>query len=110
MLQISRFLKPDGHFISITFAQPHFRKPLYAKTQFQWAIDTVTFGDTFHYFVYNMTKGRTLSETDTALEKRHAARRNVPKEEVVYLTDSDDDDFLLSNMTLGINEKAAVGT
>lgn len=57
-------MKPNGVFISITFAQPHFRKPIYALDKYEWSIEQYTIGETFHYFVYVMTKGKKLSESD----------------------------------------------
>ena len=57
-------LEKNGVFISITFAQPHFRKPLYALDKYNWSIDLFTVGDTFHYFVYVMTKCKPLKESD----------------------------------------------
>jgi len=54
--EISRVLKPNGVFISITFAQPHFRKLLIDNDEFNWDLQVLTIGDFFHYFVYVMTK------------------------------------------------------
>jgi len=54
--EIYRVLKPNGIFISITFAQPHFRKKLIQKEKFQWDLTMDTIGDFFHYFVYVLTK------------------------------------------------------
>eukprot|EP01111_Echinosteliopsis_oligospora_P010567 TRINITY_DN3323_c0_g1_i1.p1 TRINITY_DN3323_c0_g1~~TRINITY_DN3323_c0_g1_i1.p1 ORF type:complete len:217 (-),score=58.68 TRINITY_DN3323_c0_g1_i1:18-668(-) len=54
--EISRVLKPNGVFISITFAQPHFRKKLIDKQQYNWDLSTETIGDFFHYYVYVMKK------------------------------------------------------
>ncbi|KAK2978350.1 hypothetical protein RJ640_016452 [Escallonia rubra] len=59
MLQgVHRVLKPDGIFISITFGQPHFRRPLFEAPEFTWSVEWSTFGDTFHYFFYILRKGR----------------------------------------------------
>ncbi|RNA05216.1 endothelin-converting enzyme 2 [Brachionus plicatilis] len=65
--QVSRILKNGGVFISITFAQPHFRKPLYAHDKFNWSIQLFPIGDTFHYFIYVMKKGEELSAGDREL-------------------------------------------
>ena len=62
--KVSNILKDDGVFISITFAQPHFRKPLYAKDEYKWSIELQTIGETFHYFIYIMKKGRVLNPDD----------------------------------------------
>lgn len=50
--------------MSITFAQPHFRKPIYALDKYKWSIEEFRIGDGFHYFVYAMTKGRELADAD----------------------------------------------
>jgi len=78
---VSRILKPGGRFISITFAQPHFRVPIYAVTDYKWDARWDTFGETFHYFIYTMTKGLPLSadvlrrskEYYDRLDKKHEA-------------------------------------
>ena len=63
-LKVSKLLKDNGVFISITFAQPHFRKPLYAHDDYNWSIELHTIGETFHYFIYVMTKGQKLNPND----------------------------------------------
>ena len=68
ILQVSQILKKNGHFVSITFSQPHFRKPFLAKSQYNWSIFVHTFGDSFHFFFYVMEKGKQLSEDDKELE------------------------------------------
>jgi len=51
---VSKVLKrPDGKFISITFAQPHFRRKFYEK--FWSSSATETFGTGFHFYFYTMT-------------------------------------------------------
>ncbi|XP_026433306.1 EEF1A lysine methyltransferase 4-like isoform X7 [Papaver somniferum] len=57
MLQgVHRVLKPDGVFVSISFGQPHFRRPLFEAPEFSWSIEWKTFGDGFHYFFYILKK------------------------------------------------------
>lgn len=47
---VSKILKPGGKFLSITFAQPHFRTKLYKE---HWSNCTYsTFGSGFHYYFY----------------------------------------------------------
>ncbi|XP_026456164.1 EEF1A lysine methyltransferase 4 isoform X2 [Papaver somniferum] len=59
MLQgVHRVLKPDGVFVSISFGQPHFRRPLFEAPEFSWSIEWKTFGDGFHYFFYILKKNR----------------------------------------------------
>ena len=57
-----RVLRPAGVFISVTFAQPHFRKPFLLSKQFDWNMSISTFGESFHYFVYVMRKGQRTDE------------------------------------------------
>lgn len=54
---VHRVLKKDGIFISISFGQPHFRRPLYGAEEFTWSVEWKTFGDGFHYFFYILKKG-----------------------------------------------------
>eukprot|EP01018_Ginkgo_biloba_P032051 Gb_17789 [translate_table: standard] len=59
---VHRVLTPEGVFISISFGQPHFRRPLFEAAGFTWSMEWSTFGDGFHYFFYTLKKGtRTLS-------------------------------------------------
>lgn len=68
--QVSRVLKLGGRFISITFAQPHFRKQLYTREEFGWSVRHDAYGSSFHYFLYVMTKGEALSPEERALQTR----------------------------------------
>ncbi|GAB4853937.1 hypothetical protein Ancab_018146 [Ancistrocladus abbreviatus] len=58
---VHKVLKPDGIFISISFGQPHFRRPLFEAPEFTWSIEWTTFGDGFHYFFYTLGKGKRTS-------------------------------------------------
>ncbi|OVA18627.1 Methyltransferase domain [Macleaya cordata] len=70
MLQgVHRVLKPDGVFISISFGQPHFRRPLFEAPEFTWSIEWNTFGDGFHYFFYILKKGRRTMDSEGCSEK-----------------------------------------
>lgn len=74
MLQgVHRVLKPNGIFISITFGQPHFRRPLFDAPEFTWSIEWSTFGDGFHYFFYILRKGQRSLQTDG-----YTKRTNIP--------------------------------
>lgn len=55
---VHRVLKPQGTFISISFGQPHFRRPLFEAPGFTWSMEWNTFGDGFHYFFYILNKGK----------------------------------------------------
>lgn len=52
--EVLRVLKPGGKFISISFGQPHFRKPLMERSE-QWSLEVNPIDDTF-YFLYIFTK------------------------------------------------------
>ncbi|XP_067048896.1 EEF1A lysine methyltransferase 4-like [Acropora muricata] len=66
--KVSQILVTGGCFISITFSQPHFRKPILAKAQYDWSVSTSTYGNSFHFFFYVMKKGQQLNEDDKLLE------------------------------------------
>ncbi|CAN7984806.1 unnamed protein product [Ixodes hexagonus] len=90
--EVSRVLRDGGRFISITFAQPHFRGPLYANPDFGWSLETYEFGEGFHYFYYLMTKGRTLlPEMVSRYRLPVVRRRSRPSRS----SESDNEDFLL---------------
>lgn len=78
LTQISRCLRMEsGRFISISFQQPHFRRPFLAKEKYQWSIEvhSVSGGsESVEYFVYVMTKGEKMSEEDRLLEQGKSAK------------------------------------
>lgn len=90
--EVSRVLCNGGRFISITFAQPHFRSPLYADTQFDWSLDTFEFGSSFHYFYYIMTKGQRLLSSAISHYCLPTFRRNSSTSQS---SEHDSEDFLL---------------
>ncbi|KAK8785591.1 hypothetical protein V5799_008040 [Amblyomma americanum] len=90
--EVSRVLCSGGRFISITFAQPHFRSPLYADTQFDWSLDTFEFGSSFHYFCYVMTKGQRLSSNAVSHYCLPTFRRNSSTSQS---SEPESEDFLL---------------
>ena len=57
---------PGGIFLSITFAQPHFRRPLLLDPAFDWGMIAAAFGPPggFQYFVYALRRG-SRTEKDT---------------------------------------------
>lgn len=61
---ISAVLKPNGKFLSITFAQPHFRRKFYDKFWRTCKVDT--FGTGFHYFFYTMSDAIYSKSNDAA--------------------------------------------
>ena len=59
--EISRVLKPkDAKFLSLTFSQPHFRLPFYAKTKYNWNVLHESYGTGFQFSCFVMIKGETL--------------------------------------------------
>ncbi|XP_034051833.1 EEF1A lysine methyltransferase 4 [Gymnodraco acuticeps] len=98
LTEISRCLKPGGRFVSVTFANPLFRKRLYARTEYNWSINEYSYGEGFEYFVYVMTKGEGLSPEDAALEKKILEDRKAPPPMIA--TQSEDEEDFLSNIDL----------
>ncbi|AWP04158.1 putative endothelin-converting enzyme 2 [Scophthalmus maximus] len=102
--EISRCLKPGGRFVSVTFAQPHFRKRLYARTEYNWSIKQHSYGTGFLYYVYVMTKGEKLSPEDADLEKKLLEKKlledtKAPANRDTTTQHEDKEDFL-SNIDL----------
>ncbi|KAJ6827183.1 methyltransferase-like protein 13 isoform X1 [Iris pallida] len=67
---IHRVLKPGGMFVSISFGQPHFRRPLFEAPYFTWSFEYDTFGDGFHYFFYTLKKGSRTLESNGCISKK----------------------------------------
>lgn len=80
--QVSEILKPNGIFLSITFAQPHFRLPLYAEVKYGWSIETKKFGTDFAYFLYIITKGMPLNMDQIQKYLYCIAKSEAPDEDV----------------------------
>ncbi|CAM8981304.1 unnamed protein product [Rhodiola kirilowii] len=79
---VHRVLKPKGIFISITFGQPHFRRPFFSAPEFTWSVEWKTFGETFHYFVYVLKKGKRSDENSNCEEKFDIPSVNLLHEEL----------------------------
>ncbi|XP_057451119.1 uncharacterized protein LOC130743031 [Lotus japonicus] len=79
---VHRVLKANGTFISITFGQPHFRRPIFNAADFSWSVEYTSFGETFHYFVYVLKKGQRSSYEDIQLKRFEAPRINLFHEEL----------------------------
>jgi SAM-dependent methyltransferase len=99
LTQISRLLKPNGgRFVSVTFAQPHFRVPLYLlRSNYDWDVSVETFGEGFHYFYYTMTRGQKPSLQHVQLRENYERRKtgNELLNSATCISNSDDEDFLL---------------
>ncbi|XP_056246287.1 EEF1A lysine methyltransferase 4 [Seriola aureovittata] len=104
LTEISRCLKPGGRFVSVTFAQPFFRKRLYARTEYNWSIKQYSYGEGFQYFVYVMTKGEQLSPEDAALEKKLLEKNQLEDTKStptrIATTQNEDNEDFLSNIDL----------
>lgn len=86
-----RVLKDGGVFVSITFMQPHFRKPFLTAEQYTWSCDVSSYGGghSLEYFVYVMKKGhRVKDQSDGKLKPRQQMVLDIVQNHV------DDEDFL----------------
>ncbi|KAL5715104.1 hypothetical protein ACHQM5_016980 [Ranunculus cassubicifolius] len=86
--EVHRVLKRDGIFISISFGQPHFRRPLFEAPEFTWSIEWNTFGDGFHYFFYILKKGR--RSVDELGQKKVLQTPSI----CLYQEELEDEDYL----------------
>ena len=89
--EISRVLKRQGRFLSLTFAQPHFRSPFYAQEKYGWSVDYETFGSGFHYFCFIMTKGRPLQGQVTIASE--VSKLTLNSTETYSSSDEGEEDF-----------------
>jgi hypothetical protein len=94
-MQVSEILRDNGVFISITFAQPHFRKPIYALDKYNWSIEQFTVGETFHYFIYVMTKGQKLNESEKYFYCRQEGKSDASRL-TVQLENDTNENYLLN--------------
>ncbi|XP_035027152.1 EEF1A lysine methyltransferase 4 [Hippoglossus stenolepis] len=94
--EISRCLKPGGRFVSVTFAQPIFRKRLFARAEYNWSIKQYSYGKGFEYFVYVMTKGEQLSPEDADVEKKLLEEMESEPGRTPATQKEDTEDFLLN--------------
>ena len=104
MMQVSRLLKPaGGRLISIPFAQPHFRVPLYVgpAEDFDWDVEIGSFGTGFQYFIYTMTRGQPMSNYCRGLREQYEHRKHRrDTDTVVHLSDSEDENYLLDAVNI----------
>ncbi|BDA44495.1 EEF1A lysine methyltransferase 4 [Coccomyxa sp. Obi] len=96
LAETHRVLSADGVFVSVTFAQPHFRRPFLQAPQYSWGMHVATFGEGFHYFVYAMRKG-TRAETEGAERDAGVAEgiKRVALKESPMHEHMEQDDYLL---------------
>ncbi|RXG57535.1 Methyltransferase-like protein 13 [Armadillidium vulgare] len=79
LLQISTLLTDGGKFISLTFAQPHFRKKIMCHRRYNWSYKYFTYGSSFHYFFYVMTKGESFLCSSSEEEEEESEKENGHK-------------------------------
>lgn len=91
LCEISRVLKSKkAKFLSLTFAQPHFRMPFYSKTKYKWNVDHEIFGSGFHYHCYSMTKGLALDDQVTIQSATDVSKVSLNiNENYRYINDGD---------------------
>ena len=95
-------LRHGGRFISITFADPFFRRALFARKEYDWSITTQTFGETFHFYYIIMNKGHSLTESDQNLRSKFVERHKVTPQTILVdrtpleSSDSEDEEFLFN--------------
>jgi len=53
--EVTRVLKPDGIFIYLTFAQPHFRRKVLYRSGYSLEVQEI--GEGFSYFLYTLRRG-----------------------------------------------------
>ena len=90
-----RVLSPRGVLLSVTFAGPHFRKPLLQDGAFTWRCAHDYFGsdDAWHYSFYAMRKG--LKQPHEADEpEQQQAVQHEPRESMLH-EHMDDESFLM---------------
>ncbi|WOK92241.1 hypothetical protein Cni_G00932 [Canna indica] len=89
---VHKVLKPEGIFISISFGQPHFRRPLFESPGFTWSMEWNTFGEGFHYFFYILKKGKRISESDYSNEYKNGSW-SVPSFNLLH-EELEDEDYI----------------
>lgn len=89
-----RVLSPRGVLLSVTFAGPHFRKPLLQDGAFTWRCAHDYFGsdDAWHYSFYALRKG--LKQPHEADEPEQQAVQHEPRESMLH-EHMDDESFLM---------------
>ena len=90
--EISRVLRPDGgRFVSISFAQPHFRTRLLARPEYGWGVShgVLNPDSAFHFYHYVMTRGEELGAVPNA-----CPGPEIEEESDYSLSDEADDSFL----------------
>ncbi|XP_071956517.1 EEF1A lysine methyltransferase 4-like [Antedon mediterranea] len=95
--EISRVLRPNGTFLSLTFVSPILRKVLYANEKYDWSIQITTVESTrlFSCYLYTMKIGESLSAADIELaHNRFKVQENVKT--LLLPNEQDNEEFLLN--------------
>ncbi|GJJ11115.1 hypothetical protein Clacol_005346 [Clathrus columnatus] len=58
--EVIRTLRPTGHFLYLTFGQPHFRKRYLQRPG--TTLKIIELGDAFHYYLYIMTNSEDVQQ------------------------------------------------
>ena len=87
-------LTASGVLLSVTFAQPHFRRPFFLASQYDWSMQHATFGETFHYFVYALRRGARTEEDGPDANVANGPIVRSEKESIMH-EHMDHEDYLL---------------
>lgn len=76
--EISRVMKANGTFLSISFAQPHFRSKLYLDRDYGWHVEaSLEIGTSFHHYYYHLVKSGKWTE-ELQLKYRYEPPNEIP--------------------------------
>lgn len=97
--QAHRVLRPGGVFLSVTFAQPHFRMPYLTLPQFTWSADVSNFGGEgmLEYFVYRCVKGARSSSAVVPRFGSTTSWHRKTDDPTPYHEHMDDENFLANS-------------
>eukprot|EP00127_Corallochytrium_limacisporum_P004243 Clim_evm188s157 gene=Clim_evmTU188s157 len=97
---ISKALSQEGTFISITWAQPHFRRRFLERPEYGWSVEVKTFGESFHYFVFICKKKSHLFTAGVSFEDDMAAWQAVEEKNMdeISSASTDHEDYLQALM------------
>jgi hypothetical protein len=91
---ISKVLKAkNGKFLSLTFAQPHFRQHFLSKPDYLWSVDHETYGQGLPYHCYIMTRGQPLDHHIKSDQIKSATNQNFIPNRNNSSSDSEDEYF-----------------
>lgn len=97
LTEISRVLTNDGVFVSISFAQPHFRLPLYAQDKYDWSPTVQVVGSHFHHYVYVMSKGKAIDRDHL---QRYLRAGNSDQSKIMNRVTFQEDENFLSHISV----------